>query len=201
MKIYSLITISLLFLLLTSCAIGPLVSHETARSVGDSKHELVGGYGSGGVALKWNYGLSKNLDLGLQMESHSMGIRAKYAFINASEGLSLAAAVGTGLSIGGSHSYGDILASFRNGNWEPYTTLRMVHVRTDPVDFKDEDTGRFDFKVDSINYNYGQVMVGTRYWFNSHWLLSVEGSTLFSASSGLSLANTFLLGAAFGYRF
>jgi hypothetical protein len=201
MKIYSLITISFLFLLLTSCAIGPLVSHETARTVGDSKHELVGGYGSGGLALKWNYGLSKNLDLGVQMESYSMGIRAKYAFINASEGFSLAAALGTGLSVGGSHSYGDILASVKNGNWEPYATLRMVHVKTDPVDFKDESTGRFDFKVDSLNYNYGQFILGTRYWFSPKWLLSVEGSTLFSASSGLSLANTLLLGAAFGYRF
>ena len=77
----------------------------------------------------------------------------------------------------------------------------MVHVKTDPVDFKDESTGRFDFQVDSINYNYGQVILGTRYWFNPKWLLSVEASTLFSASSGLSIADTLLIGAAFGYRF
>jgi hypothetical protein len=193
---------SLLFIIfLSGCAVGPLVSHETARTVGNSNHEFVGGYGQAGYVLKWNYGLTENLDLGLHWESLSIGIRAKYSFINNTSGWSIASAIGTGSSIGGSHYYGDIIGSYLTGDWEPYGTVRFVHVKNDPLEFKNQDTGLANFTIDSIEYDYGQFILGTRYWFTKHWLLSLETSSLFTISSGFNSANSIFAGASFGYRF
>ena len=143
---------------LTSCAVGPLVIHETARTVGNSNHELIAGGGQAGFIAKWNYGLSENLDIGLHWESLSLGVRAKYAFENKEAGWSFATALGTGGSVGGSHYYADFIASHKHGAWEPYMTLRAVHVKTDPVDFADENTGSLDFTIQKEQYNYGQFI-------------------------------------------
>ncbi len=186
---------------LSGCAIGPLVSHETARTVGDNKSELVGGYGAAGLVFKWNYGLSENLDFGLHWESLSVGIRAKYAFLNQSAGWSLAAALGTGSSIGGSHYYGDLMVSNVAGAWEPYGTLRIVHVNTDPVEFRDKDTGNVNFTVTTDDFEYGQLIFGTRYWFNEHWLISLEASSLFAISDNFKIESGAIVSGAFGYRF
>lgn len=188
-------------LAVSGCAFGPLVSHETARTVGESHHEIVAGYGSPGYAFKWSFGLTKNWDVGVQYESLSLGIRTKYAFLNVENGFSLAAAFGVGSSVGGNHYYGDLLASYMTGSWEPYGTLRIVHVKTDPLDFKDESTGNLKFTIGSAQYDYGQFMLGTRYWFTKNWLLSIEASTLFGFTSDFKVADGFLASAAFGYRF
>lgn len=192
---------SFVFVFLSGCAVGPLVSHETARTVGDSNHELIGGYGQAGYVFKWNYGLTENLDLGLHWESLSIGIRAKYAFINNKAGWSMASAFGNGASIGGSHYYLDVVGSYLTGSWEPYGTVRVVHVKLDPVEFRSKDTGQISFTIDRAEYDYGQLIVGTRYWLSDHWLFSIEASSLFSISSGFRAGNGVFGGASFGYRF
>lgn len=192
--------VALSFLSLSACAVGPLVSHETARTVGNANHELIGGYGQAGYVVKWNYGITKDLDFGIHWESLSIGVRFKYAFINPSAGFALAAAAGAGSSVGGEHYYGDLLASYKSGHWEPYGTVRIVHVKTDPVEFRDKDTGIFDFTVPSATYEYGQGILGTRFWFTENWLLSVEASTLFAITKGFEFSNGFFAGGAFGYR-
>ena len=186
---------------LSGCVIGPLVSHETARTVGESKHELMGGYGRAGYILKWNFGVAENLDFGLHWESLSIGVRAKYAFFNHEAGWSLAAALGTGTSIGGSHYYGDVIGSYLQGPWEPYGTLRVVHVKNDPMEFKDTNTGQVAFTIPGSQYDYGQFILGTRYWMTPHWLFSLEASSLFAISSGLGIGSNLLVGGSFGYRF
>lgn len=188
-------------LFLSSCAVGPLVIHETARTVGNSKSELVGGLGRAGFVAKWNYGLTENLDFGVHWESLSLGIRAKYAFINSEAGWSFATALGTGGSLGGSHYYGDIIGSYVHGKWEPYSTLRIVHVKNDPIEFQDEDTGNIDFVVSKSEYDYGQFILGTRHWFSHQWFISLEASTISAISSGLDVEKNLLAGAAIGYHF
>lgn len=79
MKNNILILLMLTTTVLSGCAVGPLVSHETARTVGTTNHELMAGYGQAGYVIKWNYGLNENLDVGLHWESLSIGVRAKYA--------------------------------------------------------------------------------------------------------------------------
>jgi hypothetical protein len=183
------------------CAIGPLVSHETARTVGYTNSEVLGGYGVGGYVFKFNYGLAENLDFGLHWESLSVGLRLKYAFINGKENAwSFAGAAGLGSSIGGSHYYGDLTASYLFKQFEPYGTFRYVHVKNDPIEFKDKDTGTVDFTADFPDYDYGQAILGFRFWFDKHWLASLEASSLF-AFHGLTIGEGVLVGGAFGYHF
>ncbi len=187
---------------LSGCAVGPLVSHETARSVGNSNHELVAGYGMTSFVVKWNYGLTENLDLGLHVESLSAGVRLKYAFVNSSRGWSFAGAIGAGESIGGDHKYADLITSYMaSSGWEPYFTIRAVFVETDPLEFKSEDGGYLDFTIDEDRYSYGQGILGTRYWFTKNFLFSIEAGSLFRISSGFGVGEIIFAGAALGYRF
>ncbi len=201
MNIYQKLSLYFLFVLLSGCAVGPLVSHETARTVGMSKHEVIAGFGEAGYVFNWNYGLNEDLDLGLHWESLSIGLRAKYAFINKKEGWSLASALGAGSSIGGRHYYGDLIGSYLSGPWEPYGTLRAVHVNADPIEFKNQQTGSVEFTVDKTEFNYAQAILGTRYWFSPNWLMSFEASSFAALTSGLVFSNAVLLGGSLGYRF
>lgn len=199
-KIYFIILV-LAAATFSGCAVGPMVIHETARTVGNSNNELIAGYGKAGYVVKWNYGISEDLDLGIHWESLSIGARLKYAFVNKPQGFSFATAIGTGTSVGGSHYYGDVIASYMTGSFEPYGTARFVHVKNDPLEFKDTNTGDITFTVSSSEYDYSQYIVGTRYWFTPHWLFSLEASSLSAVSSGLQIQSDTLVSGAFGYRF
>jgi len=190
-------------LFLQGCAVGPLVVHEPARTVGKGQHELIAGYGHPGAVLKWNVGVAEDLDLGVQFESLSLGLRAKYAWINEKErGLSLATAAGFGASIGGSHYYGDLILSHRSPQIEPYAAVRAVRVKTDPTEFRDENTGELEFRVEEAEYSYGQGTLGIRAWPTKTWLISAEASTLFTLSDSLTIVGTnVFIGAATGFTF
>jgi hypothetical protein len=185
-----------------------LVSHETARTVGDSNHELIGGLGLQGgnlvlVNFKWNYGLTQNLDLGLYSEVFSIGIRAKYAFIsNNKAGWSLATALGSGAtSFGSTHRYVDIVGSYLAKSWEPYGTLRIVRVVIAPFDLRNKETGSIFYTFSGSQHDYGQFIMGTRYWFSPRWLFSLEASSLFPMTSSLEIRENFLVSGSFGFRF
>lgn len=187
---------------LCACAVGPLVSHETARTVGANKNEFVFGAGQAGAVLKWNTGLTQDLDLGAQFESLSLGLRLKYAFVNNDkQGFSFASALGTGASLGGSHYYVDFIGSYLNDKAEPYTTLRLVRVKNDPLEFKNKDTGAVNFTIGSSQYEYGQFILGTRIWLSQNWMMSLEASNIFAIGTGFSTNLPVLYGVAFGYRF
>lgn len=202
MNTFKLLLVGIATSLLSACAFGPLVTHETARTVGRGNHEVLGGYGNAGYVIKWNAGITDDADLGIQLESLSIGLRGKYAFVNNERGFSFAAAAGLGSSIGGSHYYGDLLGSYKNAWWEPYTTFRYVHVKTDPIEVKDKDPdGPFDFTISSYQYDYGQLFLGNRFWLTEKWILSVEASSIVLHSSGVDLSKVIVVGAAMGVKF
>jgi hypothetical protein len=187
--------------LLSACAFGPLAMHETGRTVGDGKHELVGGYGIQGLVAKWSYGLTPDVDIGAQVESLSLGVRMKYSFLNPSKGWASAVAAGVGESLGGSHYYGDLHLSYNGDQFEPYLGVRVVRVTTDPVEFKDENTGEVDIVIDSSKYSYGQAFLGSRWWFTKVGFLSLEASTLFEVKDIDFIDQTTLASLAVGARF
>ncbi len=193
--------IILLLSFLSSCAVGPLVNHETARTVGKDRHEVSGGYSNAGYVFKWNYGLFEKFDIGVHAEQYNLGLRAKYSFVkNDDNGFSMALALGAGDSFGGNHYYGDLLGSFLTGRWEPYTTVRVVKVRTEEMNFSDEQTGAFAFRIDENHYSYGQYFLGTRFWASRQLFLSVEASTLFTLDA-VEVSDNFIFSGALGYRF
>ena len=184
------------------CALGPLAMHETARSVGKAKNEFDYAFGSMGHMISWNVGASDDLDVGIHLESLSIGIRAKYAFINAREnGWSLAAAAGVGSSFGGGHYYGDVISSYLSEFWEPYGALRLTHAHNDPIYIKDRDNSRSTYTFSAGDYDYGAVILGSRFWLSERWMASIEASSLFSAASNVTFGSNVLASAAFGYRF
>lgn len=188
-------------LVLSGCAFGPLVSSESARTVGAGRKELVAGYGQLGPVFKFDYGLKSNWDVGFQGELLSVGVRTKYAFVNNQEkGFSLAGALGIGKSIDGSHAYADVMGSYLSGAWEPYLTGRFVHVKTDPSELLDVITHVLDLRVESSEYNYAQTMLGLRYWMSEHWMLTAEASSLVALSGGSFKATPFATGTL-GFRF
>lgn len=166
------------------CAIGPLVSHETARTVGNGHHELSAGYARSAFVAKWNYGALRDLDVGFHLEMLSYGYRMKYAILNNHEqGFSLASAIGYGKSTNGIHYYLDLMGSFLHRPWEPYSTFRVVHVSGAEIEVRSANNNSSsvlsDFTIPSYNYYYGQAIVGTRYWMGPGWFLSLEASNLF----------------------
>lgn len=163
------------------CAFGPLMVHETARTVGDRRDELSLGYGSTGADFKWHHGFHDNLDIGFQVEYLGAGLRAKWAFLNNQKaGPSAAMAVGYGYNWGGDHVYGDLIASYLEGQWEPYTSLRGVNASVNSQTWTDEKTGQVEWKIPRHSYQYGQFTLGTRYWFNQKFMMNIEASKLFS---------------------
>lgn len=176
------------------CAVGPLTVHETARTQKAHHGEISGAYGNSGYTLKWSHGLTDNFDIGVQYESLSLGVRAKYAFMNnQEEGFSLAAAVGTGVSFGGSHYYGDLMASYLHKSFEPYSNLRFVQVHAEPLTFNN-DLGKEIFKTSAYDC-YGEYTLGSRFWFRPDFCLSLEAAGLFSTSSSVNLGTPFLFSA------
>lgn len=85
--------------------------------------------------------------------------------------------------------------------WEPYSTLRMVHVSNDPVELKDRETGNVFFKTDAFEYNYGQIFLGNRFWFTPKFYLSLEFSSIFALSSNLTIGGNSIVTGGLGFRF
>lgn len=188
--------------MITSGCVGPLVVHETARSVGRHNSEIVFGAGQTGGVLKYSFGLTESVDLGFQLETQAIGVRLKYAILNQREnGLSIALAGGLGSSTGGSHVYGDLMTSYLFGTFEPYGAIRYVQVKTDPQEFKDRETNQTYFTLPSTEFQYAQAILGTRIWFNPHWLFSLEAGELFSVNNVARVHSGVFLNGAFGYRF
>lgn len=199
-NILKFVFLALLFIQI-SC-VGPLTSHETARTVGKSHSEVSGGIGNGGHVFKWTYGVMDHFDLGIQWETLSIGFRGKYSFINGKEKQwSYAAALGFGSSDWSRHQYGDLIASYLLNSWEPYTTFRIVHVSVDPIEMKDNYTNDIYYSSAASKYYYEQIILGTRYWFNPKWLMSLELSSLFSFGSDITISKNILIGVGVGYRF
>ena len=188
------------FFLFASC-ISPLASHETARTLGEGNQEVIGGLGVFGHVLKWNMGITEDLDVGVQWETFNLGLRAKYAFINSKQsGFSLATALGGGNVNNGTYYYGDLMTSYLTGDWEPYGTIRASHTtcnaRQDKSKEGKEHIGEV-FKCDRRTYDRIQLTIGAKYWLNDKWFLTLEGGRVFATReafptiAGMSIGRKF----------
>lgn len=194
----------LLSLLFSACAFGPFTTHETARTLGKGNHEFAGGYGQTSYVLKWNTGITDRIDFGVHWEALSIGIRGKFGIIQGGQDqFSLAAALGVGSSIGGSHQYADLLASYLKNKWEPYGVFRYVKIKVDPVDILDKETGKTIFTLEDVNldhYDYGLATLGVKYLINDNWSFSAEATKIIPVSSSFKVESAIFAGAAFTYR-
>jgi predicted porin len=121
-----------------------------------------------------------------------------------SEGIALALQVGTGISIGGSHQYGDFIVSYRvNEAFEPYGLFRYVYVKNDPIETRSMRDGSVYVLSPASQYRYAQIMAGARIYLKDTKLyLAVEYSHLLDiANDNLILGEVNLYNAGLGIRF
>ena len=187
--------LALISMLTVGCAVGPLMGHESARTVGRSANEVIVGAGVTYQLIKYTRGLTDDFDLGLQYEIETLSVRAKYALLNTpDEGVSLAVAATLGAGKNGRSAGGDLILSYRRRWLEPYFIGRFTH-----VDFGERTDHRsLDVLTKyepALHANYGQAMLGARFWTAPNWVLTVETSAVLRSST------TLLASLSFGYHF
>ena len=185
---------SICFLLILTCfgtaCVGPLLNHESGRTVGDGKHLLramssVDGY----FGFTYDYGLSKNFDLGVQLEALAFGLKGKYSFINSDTGFAAAALAGIGTTFGGTYYTFGAAGSFSASGWEHFGALKYTQVNIDPTEVKDSNTGSIFATIPAFDYNYTQAFLGTKYRFTDWFALSAEAGSFIGNSSGLDISS------------
>lgn len=179
-------------LFLSSCAVGPLINGDSARSLDRGEYRLdstlVGYSDSSGEGvvftpmLRFSYGLTPTWDTGFQTELKTMTLTSKYTFIDSKKeaGVSLAALLGL-VYAGSELSYfgGGILSYLVRGV-EPYLALRYNLVNYDREFF---DAAFFEEPPD-LHFGFVSANFGFLYW----WTESVAWGGEVVAWSSSSLA-------------
>lgn len=202
-KIIQAVFLTASAMILSSCVMGPINTFETGRTLSPGKGELLFGMGNTGYAGKLSFGLSDNLDFGLQLETFSLGARLKYALMNNQEkGFSMSIAGGAGVGGGQSyHSYGDIIASYLSGDFEPYASLRLVHAVN--KSYEEKKASEFDsiYTLQKPEFDYQQYSFGLRYWVNEQLTLNIEATKLQADSSDIIFKDRTLVNLGLGIKF
>ncbi len=184
-KFYRNASMVILLALAASGCLAPLSNSFTARSLGAGKIGVDGGMSvlvrrEDSVALPAfaiAVGLSSDLDLGVQMESASLGVFGKYSFVNNKEqGFSLAGVLGAGAVASGSYAYAGPVLSYKSKAVEPYFVGRFNYVHYG------ESENCLDMEAGT--YTYVQFTLGSIFWLNQSVGLNVEGSA-FAGNLGL----------------
>jgi hypothetical protein len=184
-KFYRNASMVIVLALLASGCLAPLSNSFTARSLGTGKIGLDGGMSAlvrqeDSIVLPAftiAVGLSSDFDLGVQMESASMGVFGKYSIINNKErGFSLAGVLGAGAVASGSYVYGGPVLSYKSKAVEPYFVGRFNSVHYG------ESENCLDMEAGT--YTYVQFTLGSVFWLNQSVGLNVEGSA-FAGNLGL----------------
>ena len=184
-KFYRNASMVILLALLASGCLAPLSNSFTARSLGTGKIGLDGGMSvlvrqedsfvlpAFAIAL----GVSSDFDLGVQMESASLGVFGKYSFINSKErGFSLVGVLGAGAVASGSYAYAGPVLSYKSKAVEPYFVGRFNYVHYG------ESENVLDMEPGT--YTYAQFTLGSVFWLTPSIGLNIEGSA-FAGNLGL----------------
>ncbi|MCB0415008.1 MAG: hypothetical protein KDD50_11785 [Bdellovibrionales bacterium] len=189
-------------LLFSGCALGPILSHDNGRSLGDSNGSIgLNVTNQGYYALKASYGFDENLDIGVELEALALGLRGKYSFINQENGYSTAVVGGLGTTLGGSYYYVQSANSYRTGKWEPFGSLRITKVSYSASDITDANTGDILTSYPASSFTYGTIFIGSKYHFSEKFNLSLELSSFIAMESGLTFANSVMPSLGLGVGF
>jgi hypothetical protein len=188
-------------LLVLSGCVAPLSSNFTGRSLGKGKIELDGVSGLGEEVESWGgfklaYGMTSNLDIGLQIELVTLGLFGKYSFINSIEnGFSSAALFGLGATGNGMYVYTGPVLSYKMNFFEPYIVGRFNYVHySETEDIWSGDT------IEAGNYSYFQFTFGGILWLDRKVGLNFELSTFSRDIEFLELEGPiFMAGAKFRF--
>jgi hypothetical protein len=178
-----IISLFILFFI-TACAVTPLTTGLTGRSLGKGSAELssaVTGYvpENSNLALfpsvKILYGLMDNLDVGFQTELQSFTFNSRFSIINNQEkGLSLALLGAASVLSGQFSFYLGASLSYLIQNFEPYLIYRYNMASIDRA-----KVGLSFFKASpDINFQFSSYGLGLKYWLLKEISLGAEGVIL-----------------------
>lgn len=186
----------------TSCALNPIYTPKTAKSVGKDQNQIDFGLSSAPYFV-YQRGLSDNFDLGGIVEEQIfpvISVFGKYSFINNATGWSLAALTGVskGFDVGDAKGfYAGPIVSFRGTSLESYFGARYNYVDWDRLDLDSDDSD--DLFFDDIDLGYVQYLqgnLGFTYWSSDSFgtnLDVVYFYTLESQESSGTLGLNFLV--------
>lgn len=188
-----------LLLLSSGCAIAPFSTLQTGRSSGAGDMTLDVGAAMNFVipAAKFQYGITENLDLGVQYESFNVGALLKYAFVNNPSGWSFAAIGSYGSISNGEYYYFGPILSYKSNIFEPFLSVRLNGVRYDGSTY-DNSSIRITFSGGRIQYL--QYSAGTAIWFSEKVGLIAEYTT-FGSIENATFSNGGYGSGAFIFKF
>lgn len=181
---------------LSGCVMAPLSSDYTARSNGAGNWSTNAGFmaNAGTAYARQSYGIGENFNVGGVIETGNnniIGVNAKYAFINQSEGPALALLGGFGGGrVHGSDAPGESrttnglyfdvgpIVSYRANHLEPYASVVFDYLHlSNHIKFK---SGGVNFMNDDVRNNakYGKLTAGTNVWFNNNLGLTLNANYL-----------------------
>ncbi|MBC7714126.1 MAG: hypothetical protein H7177_12355 [Rhizobacter sp.] len=185
--------LSLLLILLSAagCAIAPLNSTTTARTLGEGQNEARINVIIPGAMVE--RGITNDLDLGAGIEFQSttvLNLFGKYGFINDPKGgFSLAGLGGVGIGSGTKSVYAGPVLSYRHDWFEAFTVIRYNYVHWTNNISEDDKADLLSFFPHKVNFSYSQVDVGVSY-INEKAIMSL-GMKVFALEKSNSSATPF----------
>lgn len=168
--------------LITGC-VGPLLNMETGHTLGAGKQSFrVSSTTNGYYGLNYAYGLFKDFDLSFNLEAASLGLAAKYSFLNQESGFSYATQLGTGSTYGGSYYILAMIGSYGMKPWEFFYSFRYTKVTIDSQKLTDSNTGEVFVTLPKTDYSYGQAFLGAKYWVTPQFGIDAEMGSFLSTS-------------------
>lgn len=150
---------------LAGCAVAPLNSTTTARSMGKDAQQAKINVAVPG--LMYERGLSENFDIGAGVEIQSvllLNVFGKYAFINKPEGgFSLAGLGGVGAGSGSKSIYAGPVVSYRHKWFESFLVARYNYVDWKNNFSSDDEADLLSFFPRKAHFSYSQLDVGMSY--------------------------------------
>lgn len=150
---------------IAGCAIAPINTTTTARTLGEGQNEAKVNILIPGAMVE--RGFTNDLDLGAGLEFQTVTVLhlfGKYAFINKpADGFSLAGLAGVGLGNGTKSVYAGPVLSYRHDWWEVFTIARYNYVHWTNNISEDDRVDLLNFFPRKVNFGYTQVDIGASY--------------------------------------
>ena len=164
---------------LTGCSIAPIGSSHSARSLGAGNTGFNIGYASSNFFTQYNYGLARDLDVGLIFEFGDFtttALHTKYSLVNNDTGGSWALEASYGGDETNSfYNFGSI-HSYQFGQFfEVFLNLRYNAVRLDEDEYSlGEEVGLIKLKHQRFHYYY--LAYGFNFWIRQDLGLNIYSS-------------------------
>lgn len=180
-------------LFVNSCAMSPLTSPKSARTLGEGNNKIDVGL-SPTPSITYGHGLKENLDVGGLVElqlGFVASVWGKYAFINNPEGLAVSLYGGGFWGSSGTLSKGVFLGpvlSYKLDWFEAFSNIKYNSASWDAgalVSDKQNEEGENALggvNWDSGKMEYTQMVIGANFWFTEGFGLSVYGSQLYDST-------------------